>query len=101
MVRIHEWKEFENSARDMFSKKPTATKFSVSNKAKTTEKDGIPKKKVVATLKVTDGAKVVTFETNERFYAKRVTALMQWFTAKMATDEDLTAEASLKQQVPR
>ena len=101
MVRIHDWKEFETQSREIFAKNPAGAKFSVNNKTKTTEKDGVPKKKVNAILKVTNGAKTITFRTSERFYVKRVTALMQWFTAKMATDEDLTDEASLKKRIPR
>jgi hypothetical protein len=101
MVRVHEWKEFELSAREMFAKSPTTTRFSVNQKTKSVEKDGVPKKKVSVTLKVTDGPKTISYETTERFYLKRISTLMQWFTVRMSTVEDLTAENVLKQRLSR
>ena len=101
MVRVHEWKEFESKTRDMFAKNPLGTRFTVNQKTKTSEKDGVPKKKVCVTLRVTDGASTLTFETNERFYVKRISTITQWFVVRMASSEDLTAENALRQTLSR
>ena len=101
MVRLHEWKEFESNARDMFAKSPNSTRFSMTQKTKTIEKDGMPKKKVRVVLKVTDGSKTVTYETNERFYVKRISTITQWFVVRMATVENSTPENVLKQPLSR
>ncbi len=101
MVRVHGWKEFENTAREMFSKRPTTTRLSVNQKVTTHAKDGIPRRKALVTLKVTDGAQTINYETTERFYVKRVTSLLQWFTVKMSATDDLSNPGGLKQKLNR
>lgn len=101
MVRVHEWKVFENQARDLFAKNPDNTRFSIKHNTSTVENDS--KKKVSVVLKVTDDKQTITYETCERFSVKRISALMKWFTIKMASTpiESLTDENSLKQLLPR
>lgn len=105
MVRIHKWKEFENQCRDIFAKNPDSTRFSIKQTTSTAEieQDAQPKKKVVVVLKVTDDKQTITYETPERFYIKRISALMKWFTVKMASApvEDIRDETALKKPLPR
>ena len=101
MVRIHEWKEFEAKAREMFAKSPTGTRFSINQKTCTIEKEGVPKKKVCVKLKVTDGPQTITFETVERLYVKRISVLMQWFTVKISSLDEGATESALKQRLER
>lgn len=101
MVRVHEWKVFENRARDLFAKNPESTRFSIKHNTSTVEKES--KKKVSVVLKVTDDKQTITYETCERFSVKRISALIKWFTIKMASTpvDSLTDENSLKQLLPR
>ena len=102
MVRIQEWKKFEMQARTIFAKSPDTTRFSIKHTTTSAEKDGIPKKKVNAVIKVTDDKETITYETTERFAVKRISTLMKWFTVKMAstTEEELKDVPALKQRLP-
>ena len=88
MTRIHEWKSFENSARDMFAKNPENTRYSFKHFVNTVDKDGVVKRKVAVVIKVTDNVKVISYETNERMVMKRLARLTKWFAVKMATTEE-------------
>jgi hypothetical protein len=98
MVRIHDWKEFDRSARDIFAHDPENTRFVIKQATTSTEKEGIVKKKVTVTLRVTDDKKTITFETTERCFVKRIGRLTRWFAVRMAsTAEDLAkGESSIK-----
>ena len=98
MVRIHEWKTFENRARDVFAKNPLKTRYSFKHNVKSAETDGVLKKKVVVVIKVTDDTETITYKTNEKAVVKRLTKLNKWFAVKMSTteEEQLKEEAVLK-----
>ena len=102
-MRVQEWKEFERKARDLFASSPDATRFSIKQTTKTKEKDGVMKKKVAVLIKVTDNKETISYETTERFAAKRIATLMQWFTVRMAstTEEQLADPHTLKQALIR
>ena len=100
---MQEWKEFERQARELFANSPDATRFAIKQTTKTKEKEGVMKKKVAVVIKVTDNKQTISYETTERFAAKRIAALMQWFTVKMAstTEEQLADPQALKQVLKR
>ena len=100
MTRIHKWKDFETRSRDLFAKNPDSTRFSIKQTTSSVEKDGIPKKKVTVVLRVTDDKETLTYHTSERFSAKRIAALMKWFTVKMASAPVLD-QTALKQPLSR
>lgn len=85
MTRIHEWKLFEQQAREIFAKNPDACRFSLKQSTRTSDKDGEPRQRITVILRVTDDKTTITYETNERFAVKRMSSLMRWFTVKMAS----------------
>ena len=102
MVRVHEWKAFESQARELFAKAPERSRFTVKQSTKTTEGENVvPKRKTLVLLRVTNGSETITFETTERFYVKRITSLVQWFTAKMVSLDHVTEQSALKERLPR
>jgi len=96
MVRIHDWKEFERNARSLFAQDPDNTRFVIKQNTKnTTGANGVVKRKVLVTLRVTDDKKTFTFETCERCYVKKIARLTRWFAIRMAsTVEELSKEES-------
>ena len=98
MVRKHEWKDFERSARELFAKNPACTRFSLKHTSKTISET---QKKQTVVLKVTNNIETITYETNERFGVKRISALTRWLTIRMASTspEQVKDEASLKQKL--
>jgi hypothetical protein len=102
MVRIHEWKSFESQAREIFAQAPERSRFTVKQTTKSVQTESsVPKRKEVVLLRVTNGAETITFETTERFYVKRITALVHWFTAKMVSLDNVTEQMALKERLPR
>lgn len=101
MTRIHEWKLFEQQAREIFAKNPDACRFSLKQSTRTNDKDGVPRKRIIVILRVTDDKRTITYETNERFAVKRMSSLMRWFTVKMASTpvEAIRDETSLLQKL--
>lgn len=97
MVRVHEWKQFELQAREIFAKNPESTRLSL--KQSTTTDDTTTKRNVKVLIKVTDNKRTITYQTTERFGAKRMGALTQWFTVRMASTENVKDEAALKQKL--
>ena len=101
-MRCHKWKEFESRAREMFAKLPEQTKFVIKQTTKTADDtSGESKRKVVVLLRVTNGQETISFETHERFYVKRITSLVHWFTVKMVSLGDFKDAASLKDRLVR
>ena len=96
MVHVHSWKQFESLARGIFAKSPETTRLSLKQTAKT---DDGNKKNVKVVLKVTDNKETITYETTERFGAKRIASLTQWFTIRMASTLPDMDQASLKQKL--
>ena len=92
MVRIHDWKEFDRKARDLFARDPQRTRYVIKQNTKTSEEDGVPKRKVLVTLRVTNDKESMSFETTERFNVKRIARLTRWFVIRMSS----TSEEQLK-----
>ena len=92
MVRIHDWKEFERTARNMFAHDPDNTRFIIKQNTTSVEKEGSMKKKVLVTLRVTDDKQAILFETTERCYVKRIGRLTRWFATRMASTVEELAQ---------
>ncbi len=101
MVRIHEWKEFDRKSRDLFARDPENTRYVIKQNTKVDEKEGVPKKKVIVCLRVTNDKEVFTFETSERFNVKRIARLTRWFVIRMSStpDENLKDQAGLRAHI--
>ena len=101
MVRVHEWKEFDRKSRDLFAKDPQNTRYVIKQNTKTSEVDGVPKKKLVVSLRVTNDKEVLTFETTERFNVKRIARLTRWFVIRMSCtpDEHLKDQTALRARI--
>jgi hypothetical protein len=86
----------------MFAKLPEQTKFVIKQTTKTTgDSTGESKRKVVVLLRVTNGQDTISFETHERFFVKRITSLVHWFTVKMVSLGESQDSASLKDRLAR
>jgi hypothetical protein len=95
MVRIHDWKEFDRKSRDLFARDPQNTRYVIKQNTKTKEEDGIPKKRVVVILRVTNDRETVTFRTSERVNVKRIAHLTRWFVIRMSsTSEELLRDVT-------
>jgi hypothetical protein len=101
MVRIHDWKEFDRKSRDLFARDPQSTRYVIKQNTATAEKDGVPKKKIIVTLRVTNDKEVFTFETAERFNVKRIARLTRWFVIRMSstTDDQLKDQTALRSRI--
>ncbi len=92
MGRIHEWKEFELTARDIFANDPANTRFSIKHKTTTTSANAddpaaVSKKKCTAIIKVTDDKRNISYHTSERAAVQRLARMTQWFITRMSTTE--------------
>jgi hypothetical protein len=101
MVRIHEWKEFDRKSRDLFARDPQNTRYVIKQNTTTKEDNGIPKKKIILTLRVTNDREALTFETSERVQLKRVANLTRWFVIRMSStsEEQLKDAAALRARI--
>ena len=101
MVRVHEWKDFDWKSRDLFARDPENTRYVIKQDTKVTEKDGVPKKKVIVSLRVTNDKEAFTFETVERFNVKRISRLTRWFVIRMSStsDEQLKDRIALRAHI--